>query len=735
MLIRIILAFVILSSVATAGNDITITDATSGSPLPGATVRFTCFEGDCRGKVHTMKAKSDGSVSSPFPGKQEMLVKFIGYEEYVQEINRDAFPLLIKLKPTSLFMDEIVTTGQFVPRQVERSVYPIEVITRERIEAQSAVNLRDILQTQMNYRISSDSFLGSSLEINGVSGRNIKILINGVPVIGRVGGNIDLSQINLNNANKIEIIEGPMSSIYGSDALGGVINIITEDLVSDKLITNINSYYESIGSLNADAKFTYASGKNKAVLGFGRNFFAGFDKIDTSRSKQWKPKEQYFTDWELVRTFKGGRIRYSGEYFYEYLLNRGKLRSPGYISAFDDKYSTWRLSNALFYNRKIENNYIDVVASYSNYKRRKNTYFKDMTDLSEIPVQGSQDTSLFGSWMVRGSFSQEKTFDFMNWQTGFDVNIDDASGGRIEGNSKYFTNIALFGSAQLEAVDKFILQPSLRYIYNSEYDAPIIPSMHLKYSPKNNLSFRVSYSRGFRAPSLRELYFYFVDINHNIRGNEELGAERSHSFNYAMEWRRDSKYNVIKTETKLFYNDIEDLISLANIENTLYSYVNIGRYRTLGGDITVAYLNDDLTLKLGASYTGRSSRVIATSDNFRFSPEYTVNFLYNIPQTDLSVAMFYKHTGSRKAFSIDEIGETSEYEIEGYGMMDITLSYSLFDKKVQFNAGIKNLLDVIDINRSGGDIGGVHSSSSGSENIAWGRTFFLNLKYNFTKDL
>jgi outer membrane receptor for ferrienterochelin and colicins len=74
---------------------------------------------------------------------------------------------------------------------------------------------------------------GSSVSINGISGEGVKILVNGVPMVGRIDGKIDISQINLTNVERIEIVKGPQSVIYGTDALGGVINIITKEQKDD----------------------------------------------------------------------------------------------------------------------------------------------------------------------------------------------------------------------------------------------------------------------------------------------------------------------------------------------------------------------------------------------------------------------------------------------------------------------------------------------------------------------
>lgn len=121
-----------------------------------------------------------------------------------------------------------MVTGQYGANTADQSVYKVRVIDESRIKAQGAVNLRDVLTNDLNIRLSNDPVLGSSLTMMGVGGENIKILIDGVPMVGRTNGNIDLSQINLNNVERIEVVEGPLSVSYGTNALGGAINLITK---------------------------------------------------------------------------------------------------------------------------------------------------------------------------------------------------------------------------------------------------------------------------------------------------------------------------------------------------------------------------------------------------------------------------------------------------------------------------------------------------------------------------
>src|SRR5690242_6859536 len=92
----------------------------------------------------------------------------------------------------------------------------------------AAQNLKEALSYELNIHLMEDNILGSGLQIQGIGGENVKILIDGMPITGRQNGNIDLSQILMDNVERIEIVEGPLSVSYGTDALAGTINIITK---------------------------------------------------------------------------------------------------------------------------------------------------------------------------------------------------------------------------------------------------------------------------------------------------------------------------------------------------------------------------------------------------------------------------------------------------------------------------------------------------------------------------
>ena len=126
-------------------------------------------------------------------------------------------------------LEELVVTGQYKPQTLKKSVYQVRVINNERIIQSGASNVQQVLNTQVGFRFAADNTLGTTdVQLMGMSGRNVKVLLDGVPMIDRGDTRESLNQIDVNSIERIEIVEGPMSVSYGSDALAGVINIITK---------------------------------------------------------------------------------------------------------------------------------------------------------------------------------------------------------------------------------------------------------------------------------------------------------------------------------------------------------------------------------------------------------------------------------------------------------------------------------------------------------------------------
>ncbi len=251
---------------------IKLVDKVTGEVLPFANL---CFENKTLNKQTFQVSDIHGDASEAIKGKTVVAVSMIGYETLMDTLYTGG-TYTYKLKPAVFDMDEVVVTAQITPKKVDNSIYKVNVISNLDIKEKAANNLSDLLSDRLNFRITQDAALGSGLMLNGLKGEHIKILIDGVPVIGRMNGNLDLGQLNLNNVDHIEVVEGPMSVQYGSNALAGAINIITRENTRNNLTAGINSYYETVGVYNADGSFSMNRKNHSAGLDVGRNFFGGY---------------------------------------------------------------------------------------------------------------------------------------------------------------------------------------------------------------------------------------------------------------------------------------------------------------------------------------------------------------------------------------------------------------------------------------------------------------------------
>lgn len=718
---------------------IKIFDAGTELPLPSAKVRFQCLK-DCEStnKVSFSLSNKSGIVKNPFSGVVEIQISHIGYITIIDTLspNTTKFYSLI---PTDIPLQTVVTTGELSNQSNQKSLFKIRTLDKERIQNQQAQSVRDLLTKELNVRINQDNVLGAGISLQGVSGQNVKILIDGVPVIGRTNGNIDVNQLLLSSVEKVEIVEGPMSVLYGSDALGGVINIITKTKQEESFETTFTNFYESIGTYNSDVRVGYSSEQLNASLTGGRYFFSGFNPGNEKRFQLWKPKEQRFLDWQAQSKFSDIVLRYDGKYFDETLLNRGEPRAPFRETAFDDVYKTQRFTNSLFFSTTFSpHQFLNITSNFSHYQRTKNSFFKDLVTLQEQLTQNplDQDTTIFRSTMSRGLYSNDNITSWLKFQAGYDFFSETMSGGRTINSEQTMTDIAGFGNVSILPMDNLILQTGFRYAYNSLYDAPIVPSVTMKYDPVENVTLRASYARGFRAPSLRELFFYFVDFNHNIQGNPNLEAEQSDNIQVSGVFTIKNTENVLKIEPTLFYNDIRNQISLAQQGSTLFSYINVGKFKSKGVTTTVSYFRSNVTASFAASYIGRYNEFYEENTSFpefTYTPEFVTTVSYLAPISELNFSIFYKYTGELPVITQSPLGTISQGFIGAFHSLDVTISRNFFDNFLSTTIGVRNLFDITNVPATGiqnGNPANFHNTSTSSLPFGWGRTFTTTVRFN-----
>jgi outer membrane receptor for ferrienterochelin and colicins len=584
--------------------------------------------------------------------------------------------------------------------------------------------------------LQQDGVLGSSINIQGLGGENVKILIDGVPVVGRLNGSVDLSQINMNNVERIEVIEGPLSVLYGSNALAGTINIITKTPEKQKTEINVAGLYESVGLYNFNIGLSTGNKRNSFIIDGGRNFFEGWSENDTTRSKQWNQKEQYFGQAKYRHKFNKLTLGYSFNGLWEQIKDRGDRLGDHSNYAFDNWFTTQRYINSLDFTFKagVFSN-ANIIASYTYYQRLNTEYLRDLVNLEQQKI--GEDTTFIHNVMTRGSFATQRDKKW-NFQIGYDFNYETSKTERISQATVDMGDYAVFGSLQWTPSIRWNIQPGLRYSYNTTFNSPLVPSINVKYDIDAHTKLRVSYAHGFRAPTIKELYLDFVDQNHMIFGNENLIPENSRNINVSLIWQtsmNNSKQN-LKIEPALYYNNIEDKIQLVKTgtSNREFTYHNIAAYTTFGGKIDVIYsIHPDFTFNAGYSHLGYTNvwhEESSSLPEYLYTPEVSASFSYWRSSKKFNFNIIYKYTGQTPDYRVNENSELIQTTLPGFHWMDITATQLLWKNRVEITVGGKNLFDITSLNFSNGGTGGVHSGGANSSLISWGRTWFVKCKIN-----
>lgn len=657
----------------------------------------------------------------------------------------------------ALQLHDVIVTAQYAPTDSRNAVHDVITIREEVIEQRGATNLEQLLLQEANIRIRQDMVLGSSMSLLGIDGQNVKIMVDGVPVIGRQDGNIDLSQLNLNNIERVEIVEGPMSVSYGTDALGGVINLITKKSQLDRYDLNLTSQVEVRGENRYAAAFgAHLTDDLTLRLNGGYDVFGGFSENDSLRSVLWNPKEQWFADAYLgYRLDDKRKLFYTGSFFDEEVQNLGNIRRPQFKPyAFDDFYLNRRINHSLAYEGQIgKDYYLQATTGYNQFRRYKRTLRRNFEENEQLEVPGMQDTARFSGAMLRATFASQYADSPLNFQVGVDLHYDDATGQRIQdslSNREGFSQIgdyAAFGSLRYQAWEALTAEAGLRYAYNTRYEAPLVPSFHLKYRLNEQWALRGSYSQGFRSPDLKELFFEFIDINHFILGNPNLRAERSDNMQLGLFYEQRGDEWRLKGKIKGFYNDIRDKIELFEYIETdegiapaidtstlRFAYFNQAVYKTQGVNFSLSYSTPRLELSANAStigYYNPASEDLPQLDEFTYAMEYSGSATYRWLKAGFSASLFVRVNDRQVNFfpTTDAEGNTiaGQRIQDGFTMADFTLTKSFWKERIDLTLGARNLLDVRRANIQGAASGGAHSGSTGSAPVSPGRNVFVRM--------
>lgn len=676
-------------------------------------------------------------------------------------------------------IDEVVITGQFGNRSIKKSLYKVEVIDRAQIERFGANNVADVLNQTLNILIIPEKNTGDSkANIMGLGANYTKILVDNIPLVGDegLGSNLDLTKLNLDNVERIEIVKGSMGVEYGSNAMAGVINIITKKGQTKKWSVRGFVQEETIGK--EYDWVDYGKGRHIqslqighninsklfAQIGVNRNDFQGYwsgmkgknhFERDGKRGYEWQPKEQINPNLLLRFSAKDLQLMYKSDYMNEVL----NVYSPTVIAervdggrwtyiARDRDYNTQRWLHHLALNANIFNGAkLSIDASYQAQKRM---YTPKVFDIPQRKVYKEEPTEVFYS--AETLFSRGRLSNFLpskKWdaELGYEVDYTQgfagASAGRFadgSGVQKSVFSGGAFMSAEFHLVDDWFVRPGIRYNFSSVFQSKPNFSLVMKNTLNNRSEFRAVIGSSNRNPTFEELYTLFKDMNHDVQGNTHLIPESSYSgslfYTYssprenAFHWSVDanSMYLMVRNQIRLAVTEYRPMLK--------YQYVNLSQFESWINSLSFRFRYQTLSMNFGASILGRAHQIdkSITHPKYHYTPELSIGISWEIPKTKTVFSFMYKGVGESYDIEQDRslgISEMILVRRRSFNLLDASISQKFWKDKLGLTVGTKNLTDITMVPRDMPAGGGAHGSTGNNTLLFYGRSYFARLNFNF----
>lgn len=574
-----------------------------------------------------------------YAGRYELVAQALGYKEFRQfvELTNKSQQLTITLQTDNRQIDEVEVNRKLEAVdnliKAENAAMPVKVITKREIELMGSRRLDEVLKEQTGIAIVNDIAGGSravGVQIQGFSSNYVMVLVDGQPMLGRNSGNFDLSRISVTNIERIEIIKGASSCLYGSDALGGAINIITRHgAITPQAHASL--LYGTLNTIDAtlEGETPFSNQRGSAVVSGNYYRTDGFNtdkQYLNSKSTTFPPYTNYsFQGRVRYRTSKNGTLGVTGRF---------AARESEMINA-------WSEDRTLQDKQKDQD--INLSASYdyhfdSGLRSMTRYYFSRFH--SQIAAQWLQQGVLASAEEFGQNVHRiEQQFAYSPMQQ---LKFTGGIGGSVEQmdnqdlDAKRSLNSAFaYLQTEWKPFDRLLTTLGLRYDQTNVYNGHLSPSLGLQYHISPTLLIKGGTGAGFKAPDYKMRYQVFFNpaANYLVVGTERvanviaamdqagelsyknsymlnlvagnLKAETSLSNNIGLTWNPSKKF---QADLSLFYHRINNQINTVSVGNgtsiaQIYSYRNLPKAMNKGFEVSLSYqATKDLQLSMGYQY-------------------------------------------------------------------------------------------------------------------------------------
>ncbi|WP_430409036.1 TonB-dependent receptor plug domain-containing protein [Kordia sp.] len=638
-------------------------------------------------------------------------------------------------------LDNVVITATRTKRQLSSLPLPATIVSKKDLKIINAVRLSDILNEQSGLITVPGFGGGEGIQMQGLDAAYTLIMVDGVPLIGRSAGTLDLDRITVGNIKQIEIIKGASSSLYGNEALGGVINIITE---TPKYGVNgsVQQRTSSFETYDTRANIGYKNDKF-SISGFVNRYSSeGFDLNNNTFSNTVEPFENYTISSKATYKFSENTdILFSGRIFTQQQENIASETLQGESSV-----NEWNIHTKL--NHKFNSKWQSTLEFYTtNYYASE--FLDDLSDNLNFSEASFDQTMIRPE--VRTIYKASEKASYIG---GIGYTYETLDRTFFSGTPK-FKSPYVYAQYDGNPLKKLNIIVGARFDNHNVYASQFSPKLALRYEVNSKIAVKGSAGYGFKAPDFRQLYFNFTNatVGYTVLGydavadaiaqleaegqianqivpvsafSDELRPESSLAINIGFDYKPTSKTSL---QLNIFRNTIDDLIDTRIIANktngqNVFSYTNVNEVYTQGLEFSSTW-KIIKNVKLSAGYQllfAKDKAAVAAFDNGQVfarespsSPSFQLKtsdyfglfnrsrhmangkIFYNIPTWNANANI---RTVYRSKYGIADSngnGYLDNYDdfVNGYAIWDLAMNKTIYDKYT-FGFGIDNLFDFTD---------------------------------------
>jgi len=611
------------------------------------------------------------------------------------------------LKKDVLYGDIIEVTSSRKEKKVSDSPILTHIISSKDLESTATLDFYQSLQMIIPNIMFAPDYHGVNLKIQGLDSEYILILIDGDRIAGNTVGNIDFSKFNTEQIKRIEILKGNASTLYGSNAIGGVINIITKSVENQTNSFILNSKYGSYNSLNNSGTFNTFFKKIASKTDFSIKSSDGYFLQSLTAQDTLSLRKRRFNDYNISQSFKYKKddltIKFSGNYYKHDWYRPLEQKGPEIFPSQNDR------KQYEAYSIKLkEKNHLTSINGHYNFSYTFDKYIKyhvidgDYTinsdDVSYEWTNHSvqQISSLL--YLFKDKLNITLGLDLLN-ETGEskDVVVDDEAEPLLESElgeneSITFRTNAFFIQTDYAFLEKINLFLGARYTNHNFFEDRLTSQLSIKYSFNEN-HFRFNLGQGYRVPNIYELYYDWTHTGDGfkIEGNPNLKPEES--LNLTLSYQKFS--NNWNFMLSLQRNQINNMISELRNPNKDFYYENYDKTSVNSLEANLSLELNKINYELAYNFTRIIDEITYTRLPDISEHILNLNIYKKIKKYNFTISGNINYYGEKTIFTPTTEIET---DIPSYYQTNISIikngfSNNLFLEKINLKLGINNLFN------------------------------------------